>query len=305
MYPSDKQSAGYSFFVYKPVIISILLLHSTGDIICSLYYIGFRALTALMKKNELSPLQQKLLGLAAVGIAVVVFALLIWLVGVPLVRFASQPERFRDWVNSHGFSGRIAYMGMVILQVIVAVIPGEPFEIAAGYAFGAVEGTLLCLAASAMGSICVFLLVRRFGPRLVEVFFSKDKLRSVRFLQATPRRDLIFLIIFMLPGTPKDLLCYFAGLTNIRFPVWLMICSLGRIPSIVTSTMGGDALGSKNYWGAILIFAVTLIVSAGGMLIYDRLRARREREKDKPDTAQPSLSDGSQHDPRSIQQPHP
>ena len=91
-----------------------------------------------MKKNELSPLQQKLLGLAAIGIAVVVFALLIWLVGVPLVRFASQPERFRDWVNSHGFGGRIAYMGMVILQVIVAVIPGEPFEIAAGYAFGAV-----------------------------------------------------------------------------------------------------------------------------------------------------------------------
>ena len=83
----------------------------------------------------------------------------------------------------------------------------------------------------------------------------------------------------MLPGTPKDLLCYFAGLTNIRFPVWLMICSLGRIPSIVTSTMGGDALGSKNYWGAILIFAVTLIVSAGGMLVYDRLRVRRERKK--------------------------
>ena len=253
-----------------------------------------------MKKNELSPSQQKLLGLTAIGIAVVVFALLIWLVGVPLVRFASQPERFRDWVNSHGFSGRIAYMGMVILQVIVAVIPGEPFEIAAGYAFGAVEGTLLCLTASAMGSICVFLLVRRFGPRLVEVFFSKDKLRSVRFLQATPRRDLIFLIIFMLPGTPKDLLCYFAGLTNIRFPVWLMICSLGRIPSIVTSTMGGDALGSKNYWGAILIFAVTLIVSAGGMLIYDRLRVRRERKKDKPDTAQPFLSNGSQNDPGSI-----
>ena len=251
-----------------------------------------------MKKNELSPSQQKLLGLTAIGIVVVVLALLIWLVGVPLVRFASQPERFRDWVNSHGFGGRIAYMGMVILQVIVAVIPGEPFEIAAGYAFGAMEGTLLCLAASAMGSICVFLLVRRFGPRLAEVFFSKDKLRSVRFLQATPRRDLIFLIIFMLPGTPKDLLCYFAGLTNIRFPVWLMICSLGRIPSTLSSTIGGDALGSKNYWGAILIFAVTLIVSAGGMLIYDRLRARRE--KDKPDAAQPSLSDGSQHDPRSI-----
>lgn len=229
-----------------------------------------------MKKNELTAAQQKKLGIAAIVVAAAASVLLIWLAGIPLVRFASQPERFRLWVNSHGFGGRLAYMGMVILQVIVAVIPGEPFEIAAGYAFGAMEGTLLCLAASSIGSICVFLLVRRFGPRLAEVFFSKEKLRSIRFLQTTPRRDLIFLIIFMLPGTPKDLLCYFAGLTNIRFPVWLMICSLGRIPSVITSTIGGDALGTKNYWGAILVFAVTLVISAGGLLIYDHLRARRE-----------------------------
>lgn len=209
-----------------------------------------------MKKNELTTAQQKRLGVAALVTALVVMGLLVWLVGVPLVRFASQPERFRDWVDSHGFGGRLAYMGMVILQVVVALIPGEPFEIAAGYAFGAVEGTLLCLVASALGSVCVFLLVRRFGQRLAEIFFSPEKLRSVRFLQASPKRDLLFLIVFMLPGTPKDLLCYFAGLTNIRFPVWLLICSLGRLPSIVTSTIGGNALGTKNYWGAILVFVL-------------------------------------------------
>ncbi len=236
-----------------------------------------------MKRNELTSTQQKRLGLIAIGIAIVVSVLLIWLVGVPLVRFASQPERFRDWVNSHGFGGRLAYMGMVILQVVVAVIPGEPFEIAAGYAFGSVEGTFLCMLAATLGSVCVFLLVRRYGPRLAEVFFSKEKLHSIRFLQATPRRDLLFLIIFMLPGTPKDLLCYFAGLTNIRFPVWLLICSLGRLPSIITSTVGGDALGTKNYWGAILVFAVTLAISAAGLLVYDRLCQRKKQNT--PDTA--------------------
>ena len=228
-----------------------------------------------MKKKELTPKQQKALGFAALAVAVVVLALILWFVGVPLVRFASRPEQFRAWVDAHGFGGRLAYMGMVILQVVIAIIPGEPFEIAAGYAFGAVEGTLQCLIASALGSVCVFLLVRRFGPRLAEIFFSPEKLRSVRFLQATPKRDLLFLVIFMLPGTPKDLLSYFAGLTNMRFPVWLVICSLGRIPSIVTSTIGGNALGTKNYWGAVAVFAITLAVSAAGLLIYDRLRARR------------------------------
>ena len=126
------------------------------------------------------------------------------------------------------------------MQVIVAIIPGEPFEIAAGYAFGAVEGTVLCLIAATIGSIVVFMLVRLFGEKLVEVFFPQKKLSTLRFLKSSPRRDFLFLVVFTVPGTPKDLLCYFAGLTDIRFPVWLLICSFGRIPSIITSTIGGE-----------------------------------------------------------------
>lgn len=231
-----------------------------------------------MKKILLTKKQQKRVGIAAIAIAVIATALIIWLAGVPLVRFASEPEQFRQWVNDSGIWSRFAYMGMVILQVVVAVIPGEPFEIAAGYAFGSVEGTFLCMLAATLGSVCVFLLVRRFGPRLAEVFFSREKLRSIRFLQATPRRDLLFLIIFMLPGTPKDLLCYFAGLTDIRFPVWLLICSLGRIPSIITSTLGGNALGTKNYWGAVLVFVITLLISGGSLLFYEHLCRRRQTD---------------------------
>ena len=232
-----------------------------------------------MDKKHLSKKQQKYVGIAAIAIAVIATALIIWLAGVPLVKFASEPEKFRQWVDDNGIWSRFAYMGMVILQVVIAVLPGEPFEIAAGYAFGAVEGSLLCIAASTLGSITVFLLVRYFGVPLVEVFFSEEKLRRIKFLKTTPKRDFIFFIIFMIPGTPKDLLCYFAGLTNIRFPVWLLICSLGRLPSIVTSTIGGNALGTKNYWGAILVFVITLAISAAGLLFYDRLCDRKQKEK--------------------------
>ena len=234
-----------------------------------------------MKREKRPMTRRQLVGIAAVCIAVVASALIMWLVGAPLVRFASEPEKFRAWVDGHGFGGRIAYIGMVIFQVVIALIPGEPFEIAAGYAFGAVEGTLLCILASTLGSVAVFLLVRRFGVRLVEVFFSKDKLKSVRFLKSTPKRDMLFLIIFMIPGTPKDLLSYVAGLTDVRFPVWLMICSLGRIPSIITSTVGGNALGTQNYWFAIAVFAATMAVSGVGLLIYNRIckrHAAREKE---------------------------
>ena len=218
--------------------------------------------------------------IAAVVIAAAVIAAAVWLVCRPLVEFASEPELFRDWVDSHGILGRIAFVGMVMLQVVIAILPGEPFEIAAGYAFGALEGTLLFLAASAAGSIAVFLLVRRFGAKLAEVFFSGKELSSVRFLKTNPRRTMLFLIVFMLPGTPKDLLSYFAGLTDIRFGVWVVICSLGRIPSVVMSTIGGDALGTERYCFSLIVFLLSLAVSVAGLLIYNRIVTRHKSGKE-------------------------
>ena len=216
------------------------------------------------------------LALAWAGIAAV--AALSVIAGIPMVRFASQPERFRDWIDSHGLWGDLAFVGMVMAQILIAVIPGEPFEIAAGYAFGAWEGTLLYLLAASLGSMGVFFLVRRFGRPLVELLFPPEKLRWLRFLKTSPKRELLFLLVFTLPGTPKDLLCYFAGLTDIRIPVWLVICSLGRIPSVITSTLGGDALGERNYTFAVIVFAASLAVSAGGLWLFHRLCARRERK---------------------------
>ena len=241
-----------------------------------------------MEKQEWSAKKRKVLFAAALIAALLLIAALGVLVGVPLVRFASEPEHFRDWVDARGIWGRLAYIGMVLFQILIALIPGGPFEIVGGYAFGAVEGTLLCLAASTAGSILVFLLVRRFGMRLVGVFFSRDKLNSLRFLRSTPKRDFLFLLIFMLPGTPKDLLSYFAGLTDIRFPVWLLICSFGRIPSIITSIVGGDALGEGNYTYAILVFAVTLAVSGVGLFVYNQICLKHAGKTKKEDTKDPS-----------------
>lgn len=219
-----------------------------------------------------------MLAAGAIVIFVLTSVLIFALVGIPMLRFASEPDQFRDWVGQRGLMGRLSYMGMVILQVVVAIIPGEPLEIAGGYAFSALEGMFLCLLASGIGSTLVLCLVRRYGIKLVEVFFSKEKIRSLGFLRVSPKRTLLFLFIFMAPGTPKDLLCYFAGLTDIRLPVLLLICSLGRIPSIITSTLGGDALGSQSYLYAGGIFAATLAVSGLGLLLYDRL-CKKGRQK--------------------------
>lgn len=233
-----------------------------------------------MDKHVFTAKQKKLIGWAAIAIFLLLSAAVGWFVGRPLVRFASQPEQFRQWVDGHGLMGCAAYVGMVFLQVVVAVIPGEPLEISGGYAFGAVRGSLLCLLGAFLGSVAVFALVRRFGRELVDIFFPREKLEKLKFLQSSPKRDVLFWLVFMVPGTPKDLLCYFAGLTDLSWGKWLLLCTVGRLPSVLTSTIGGDALGVKDYQFAVLVFAATLAVSAVGLLIYRALCRRHQRRQE-------------------------
>ncbi len=233
-----------------------------------------------MDKHVFTAKQKKLIGWAAIAIFLLLSAVVGWFVGRPLVRFASQPEQFRQWVDGHGLMGCAAYVGMVFLQVVVAVIPGEPLEISGGYAFGAVRGSLLCLLGAFLGSVAVFALVRRFGRELVDIFFPREKLENLKFLQSSPKRDVLFWLVFMVPGTPKDLLCYFAGLTDLSWGKWLLLCTVGRLPSVLTSTIGGDALGVKDYQFAMLVFAATLAVSAVGLLIYRALCRRHQRRQE-------------------------
>ena len=211
-----------------------------------------------------------------IGIFVLFSAAVAWLIGKPLLQFVSEPEKFRQWVDSHGLLGPLAFLGMMLLQVFVAVIPGEPLEIGAGYAFGAVEGTILCILGAAIGSTLVFLFVRRFGVRAVEVFISREKIQSLRFLQNTRRVHLFLLVAFLLPGTPKDVLCYVAGLTTLKLGPFILISSICRLPSIVTSTIGGSALGSGQWGMAAIVFAATLVISAIGLWIHKRILRLRE-----------------------------
>lgn len=140
-----------------------------------------------MKQHRaLTEKQKKLLSGGAIAIFILLGAALAWFVGRPMVRFAKEPEVFRQWVAGHGFWGMAAYTGMVFLQVLVAIIPGEPLEIAGGYAFGAVWGTVLCLLGAFLGSVAVFAVVRKWGVPLVEVFFPGKSWKSCRSSRPPP-----------------------------------------------------------------------------------------------------------------------
>lgn len=216
-------------------------------------------------------------------LAVVIFTLFCtavgYFIGVPMVRLAEDPAAFQSMVDSYGIWGRLIFIGMVVLQVLVAFIPGEPIELAAGYAFGFLEGSFLTLAGFVVGSWLVFILVRKFGTKLVEVFFPREKIREFQFLKNPKKTKVVALILMLIPGTPKDFLSYFAGLTQLTLKQWLLIVAIGRLPSLITSTATGAAAGEKNYVLSLIMLGVTLLLTLTG-IIYYRYICKQQNEED-------------------------
>lgn len=222
--------------------------------------------------------RKKLLAWAVLAVGLLLTALLCWIVGKPMIEFVSQPEKFRAWVDSHGLWGRLAFVGMMAFQIIAAFIPGEPLEIGAGYAFGVVEGTLLCLLGALLGGVIVFLLVKKWGRSFVTLFLSEEKLDSLKFLQDEKRLNLIAYLLFLIPGTPKDVMTYLAGLTPMKLPFWIFLTFTARFPSVITSTVGGDALGTQNYGFAVTVFLGTALLSGLGLFGYREILRRKEKK---------------------------
>jgi len=221
--------------------------------------------------------RRKTASLISITVFVLFTIAVFYFIGEPMLKFVSEPEKFRLWVSEKGFWGKASFVGMTALQVVIAIIPGEPLEIGAGYAFGIWEGTLLCLIGQVIGSIIVFVFIRYIGIRAVEAFFPKDKIQSLAFLKDHKKLDLLVFILFFIPGTPKDILTYFVPLTSMRLSTFLLIMFAARIPSVITSTIGGNALGLQNYQFAAAVFAATILISGIGILIYRRITKQKEK----------------------------
>lgn len=189
----------------------------------------------------------------------------------------SNPSAVHAYVDEHAVLSRIAIVGINTLQIILAFLPGEPIELASGYAFGFWEGTAACLVASALGSSLVYWSVRRWGWKVMGLFFTREQFERFSWLKDARKLELIMLVIFLIPGTPKDFLTYFAGLTRMRFGSVLLIATVGRIPSIVTSTIAASAFGAGEYGIMVISMVVAALLAVLGAVAYKAVESRAHR----------------------------
>lgn len=218
--------------------------------------------------------KRPMLAIAFVATAAIAAAVVL---GPSLWTFFSNGEAVRTWVDAQGALAPAAMAALVVAQIVIAILPGEPVELAAGYLFGFFEGTAICLIGGLIGTLGVTALVKAFGMRAARTFFSQEKLESISWLRDAKRFELIMFIVFLIPGTPKDVLTYAAGLTTCPWWRIVVIGTVGRIPSIVTSTLAAGFASEGSWTAAGITLLATGVIIAVGAVAYRALSQRVAR----------------------------
>ncbi len=221
----------------------------------------------------------KLTGLVAFIFAVLVAVIVFY----PYLK-ELQVEPTEEWLidikarlDSLGIFKYLVVLIIQILQVLLAFIPGEPVEILAGYMCGTLGGLVIALLGVAIGTSIIYFAVMRWGRRLVDKVADSKAYEKMKFLHKSASRDGFLFLLFFIPGTPKDFLTYFAPLLKIDLTRLLLIVSVARIPSIISSTYLGATLSKGDLSFSVLIFALTAAVGALGIILNDLLLEQKKK----------------------------
>ncbi len=180
-------------------------------------------------------------------------------------------QSFEDLVQSLGVWGVIFMFLLQVVQVVLAVIPGEPIELIFGALYGTLWGTILCIAGIVCGTALIYIMVQKLGKSFVEKIIDSRQFQKLKFLKNPVKRDTFMFFLMFIPGTPKDLLTYFAPFTGISLLRILTIAAVARIPSIITSTYVGSSFVQGNHIKSIIIYAVVGVISLVGILVYNKI----------------------------------
>ncbi len=168
----------------------------------------------------------------------------------------------------------VVCIGIVVLQQLSAIIPAEPVELAAGYAFGFWQGALVCLVGSVLGTLAIVGVARGAGDRLLRVLVSSRRVVQLERFGNSPRFELLVFLCFLVPGLPKDVMTYAAALANMPIRHLVPVTTVGRIPSIALSTLASSLAARGDWKVAGIVMAVIVVLVLSGAALYFFLRRK-------------------------------
>jgi len=176
---------------------------------------------------------------------------------VYIQNYFGTPRQAAETIRNLGFIGPIVIISLLILEVIVAPIPGFIIAISSGYAFGPVLGTIYTYLGNVIGTFLAFFLSRRFGRPLIERLVKKEKLEKYdKFFQDEGLA--VFWAGYLFPVFPSDIISFLAGLTSIKWRRFIPIVIIAYIPYVLLFSLFGASLYESGFGKSAFILGTIL-----------------------------------------------
>lgn len=216
-------------------------------------------------------------------VVIVAFLIFAVAVSVPLVKALGSDEGLEALKNKlqrySGITGIIVFTLIQALQVVIAVVP--PVQIVGGVLFGWFWGAMLSFLGILLGAFVVFVIVSKFGKPLVEAFVDEKLMKRYKFLRDEKKLIKILMILYIIPGVPKDALTYIVPLTKVSRKDFFMYVMPCRIPAVVMSTVLGSNVMNGNIKTAVVICAVCALIAIVGFVFKDPVINALEKRRHK------------------------
>ena len=228
-----------------------------------------KEITLFGKKIKQSDLI-KLVGLVVFIVLITAIVVAIW----PTLSIVFEPggvETLIELITSQGPLGVLILLGMQLLQIIVAFIPGEVVQIAAGMMYGPLWGSVVILVGCVLSSMVVYELVHKLGAPFVRSMVGEKQLLTFRQFELSGKFGVTVFILFLIPGFPKDVLIYIVPLSDMNLRTFLLLSTIGRTPGVIISTYAAAGLADGNIVTSVIIFVVAALIAIIVLLLRNRV----------------------------------
>lgn len=219
-----------------------------------------------------------------------VLILAVIVIGIPLYIYFFR----HDWIEQFkNFDDVVAYLEhyqtesipiyicLQVVQIVISVLPGQIFQLAAGYMYTFFPALLYALVGAFLGTMITFYLSRSLGRDFVHMFFGKEKTAYYMEQLNSKKAYTITFLLYLIPGLPKDMVSYVAGISEMKFKAFILLSLVGRLPGMMGSIMIGSMWNKGDYIGMIVLGAIAVIAFALCIVLREKIHGVLDKIYDK------------------------
>ncbi len=224
-----------------------------------------------------------------IAIAKLIVLLLI-VVGIPMFIYYMFPDFIKQFKTMEGVNAFLAqyktasifiYIALQAIQIIISVIPGQILQFSAGYAYAFWLGYLYSMIGIFFGTVLTFYLAKTLGTDAMYAIFGEKKIDKFIKILNSKKAYVIIFVLYVVPGFPKDLITYAAGVSNIKLKPFLIIALVGRTPALMGTILMGSMFRNGSYLGLIILGIIVAVICVLCFIKREKLMDLADKAYDK------------------------